>query len=176
MQRDQENIGLATEDTLREVVDGLGAGSDLENAVQDVVSELQDILNHLEGPMADRAWVAEGAEDDVAAGWEKIEVTIPADSRKLSMFEVHLNTVGLLATLDYCWTHDAAGKYRITNNETLTIGAATLNPDGVNYSQCGSLGNVANAKPSFGVANTVWFWHRGNIAAGKVIPVLHGEL
>ena len=131
---------------------------------------------HQAAPMAARAWVAEGASDAIAAGWEKVAITVPADSRRLGMFEVHIDTPAGLASLDYCFTHDAAGRYRLTNNETLALNAASLNPDGTNYSQCGSFGNVANKKPSFGVTTTIYFWHRGNAAAGNVVPVIHGEL
>lgn len=166
------SLGTAVDNILT----ALGITGAIENAVQDAVLESQAILSHLEAPLTDVGWVAEGASDAIAVGWESIAVTVPADSRKLGMFEVHVDTPGVLATLDFCWTHDAVGRYRITNNETLTVGAPTLNPDGATYSWTGSFGDVSNKRPSFGAANTIWFWHRGNAAAGNVVPVIHGEL
>lgn len=163
--------------TATDILTALGITGAIENAVQDAILEVQAVQAHLDAPMTDVGWVSEGASANLlAAAWGKIPVLVPANARRLGMFEVHVTTPGGLATVDYCWTHDEPGRYRITNNETLTIAAATLNPDGIHYSQTGGLGNVSNVRPSFGQAGVIWFWHRGDAAVGSVIPVLHGEL
>jgi len=163
--------------TLSNILATLVAGGSVEDAIRDVEAELVILNAAAAAPMEDTAWVSEGAVTvGQAATWVKVPMVVPADSRKLGMFSVDVDTPGAVTTLDYCWTYDEAGSHRITNNEAMAIDATTLNPDGATYSKAGGLGNVANKLPSYGVANTVWFWHRCDAAAGNVAPTLHGEL